>query len=112
MLGLKTLRLNQDRVFLDGIDFPQSKDKMDLFQEHSALENIKIILSLDLPKMYSIQESIFLGVAVRSFAVHRRSTPQQRRLKTVRVNLQAFGVTQNRSTNNVASMTSDSFGDD
>ena len=49
VLRLRTLRLNQDRVlFLNGVHLPaQSKDKMYLFQEHSALENIKYILSLD-----------------------------------------------------------------
>ena len=47
VLGLRTLRFNQDRVFLDGAHLPQSEDKMYLFQEHSALENIEYILSLD-----------------------------------------------------------------
>ena len=31
VLGLRTLRLRQDRVFLDGVHLPQSKDKMYLF---------------------------------------------------------------------------------
>ena len=36
--GLRTLRLNQDRVFLDGVHLPQSKDKIYLFQaKRSAL---------------------------------------------------------------------------
>ena len=47
VLGLRTLRLKQDPVFLDGVYLPQSNEKMDLFQGHSALGNIKYILSLD-----------------------------------------------------------------
>ena len=50
VLGLRTLRLNQDRVFLYGVHLPQSKENMYLFQEHSAIENIKYILSLDWQK--------------------------------------------------------------
>ena len=46
--GLRRLRLEQDRAFLDGARFLQSnKDNMYLLQEHSALENIKYILFLD-----------------------------------------------------------------
>ena len=54
------MRLNQDSVFLDGMHFPRSKDKMYLFQEQSALENIKYGLFLDWEKCtYAIQEPVF-----------------------------------------------------
>ena len=46
---------------LDGVHFPQSKDNVYLFQEHSAVENIEdILFVLRLRKMYVIQDPILL----------------------------------------------------
>ena len=45
--GLRTLRLNQDSVFLDGVHFRQSKGKMYLIFSSAECSWNKYILSLD-----------------------------------------------------------------